>query len=152
MTGPANCRLEKLLPTFPHQSQLSAMPDRLSTASARLLLDGGMWPEIGALGGPEVGATAARVVSELENSKENGLGKPLPKGVVRLYAPEPTGRQTFATRTTTPSRTASRDSCLDDPQPCPRHVAHPQISMADRVDYLLPGHEWGQRYRVARGT
>jgi hypothetical protein len=45
-------------------------------------------------------ATAARVVSELNNTKANGLGKPLPKGVVRLYAPGPDGRQTYAARTT----------------------------------------------------
>ena len=44
--------------------------------------------------------TAARVVSELKNSEANGLGKPLPKGVLRLYAPDPTGRQTYAARTT----------------------------------------------------
>jgi len=47
-----------------------------------------------------VNATAARVVSELVNSEENGLGKPLPKGVLRLYAPDPTGRQTYVAQTT----------------------------------------------------
>ena len=31
--------------------------------------------------------SAARVVSELKNDKASGLGQPLPKGVVRLYAP-----------------------------------------------------------------
>jgi len=44
--------------------------------------------------------TAARVVSELKNSEANGLGKPLPKGVVRLYAPDPDGLQTYVARTT----------------------------------------------------
>ncbi len=44
--------------------------------------------------------TAARVVSELKNSDLNGLGKPLPKGVVRLYAPDPDGLQTYVGRTT----------------------------------------------------
>lgn len=31
--------------------------------------------------------TAARVVSELKNDKASGLGQPLPKGVIRLWAP-----------------------------------------------------------------
>ncbi len=44
--------------------------------------------------------TAVRVVSELMNSKENNLGKPLPKGVVRLYAPDPEGVQTYVSQTT----------------------------------------------------
>ena len=39
--------------------------------------------------------TAARVVSEFKNSEENGLGKPLPKGVVRLYAPDSDGMDTY---------------------------------------------------------
>jgi len=45
-------------------------------------------------------ATAARVVSEFKNTEENGLGKPLPKGVVRLYAPDPDGEQTYVAKTT----------------------------------------------------
>jgi hypothetical protein len=40
-------------------------------------------------------STAVRVVSEFKNSEENGLGKPLPKGVVRLYAPGPDGVDTY---------------------------------------------------------
>jgi hypothetical protein len=44
--------------------------------------------------------TAARVVSEFKNSQANGLGKPLPKGVVRLYAPDPQGLQTYVSKTT----------------------------------------------------
>jgi hypothetical protein len=44
--------------------------------------------------------TAARVVSEMENTEENGLGKPLPKGVVRLYAPDPEGVSTYVGQTT----------------------------------------------------
>jgi hypothetical protein len=42
---------------------------------------------------------AARVVSEFKNSKENGLGKPLPKGVISLYAPDPSGEETYAGQT-----------------------------------------------------
>jgi hypothetical protein len=42
---------------------------------------------------------AARVVSELKNSEANGLGRPLPKGVVRLYAPDPTGVSTYVGQT-----------------------------------------------------
>ncbi len=43
--------------------------------------------------------TAVRVVSEFMNSKENNLGKPLPKGLVRLYAPDPEGVQTYVSQT-----------------------------------------------------
>jgi len=42
--------------------------------------------------------TAARVVSEFKNSEENGLGKPLPKGVVRLYAPDGEGVDSYVAR------------------------------------------------------
>ncbi|HUU22651.1 MAG TPA: hypothetical protein VM389_08965 [Phycisphaerae bacterium] len=47
----------------------------------------------------DVNPTAVRVISELVNSKANGLGKPLPKGVVRMYAPDPTGMQTYVAQT-----------------------------------------------------
>ena len=47
----------------------------------------------------QVNATAARVVSELFNSEENGLGRPLPKGVVRLCAPGPDGLQSYVSQT-----------------------------------------------------
>ncbi len=40
-----------------------------------------------------------QVVHEFKNAEDNGLGKPLPKGVVRLYAPDPTGLQTFVQKT-----------------------------------------------------
>ena len=36
----------------------------------------------------------------MENTEANGLGKPLPKGVVRLYAPDPEGVQTYVAQTT----------------------------------------------------
>ncbi len=45
-------------------------------------------------------ARLVRVVSEFKNSEENNLGKPLPKGVVRLYAPDPTGVETYVAQTT----------------------------------------------------
>jgi len=48
---------------------------------------------------PQENATAARVVSELKNTEANGLGKPLPKGVVRLYAPDPEGVDTYVSQT-----------------------------------------------------
>ena len=48
---------------------------------------------------PTVNSTAARVVSEFKNSEENGLGKPLPKGVIRLYAPDPEGIDTYVAQT-----------------------------------------------------
>ncbi len=43
--------------------------------------------------------SAVRVVSEFKNSEENGLGKPLPKGVVRLYVPDPTGQTEYVSQT-----------------------------------------------------
>ena len=46
-----------------------------------------------------VHASAVRVVSEFKNSEANGLGKPLPKGVVRLYAPAPDGVATYVGKT-----------------------------------------------------
>jgi hypothetical protein len=49
---------------------------------------------------PAANPTAALVVSEMENTEANGLGKPLPKGVVRLYAPDPDGVQTYVAQTT----------------------------------------------------
>jgi hypothetical protein len=49
---------------------------------------------------PAANPTAALVVSEMENTEANGLGKPLPKGVVRLYAPDPEGVQTYVAQTT----------------------------------------------------
>jgi hypothetical protein len=48
---------------------------------------------------PRADRTVARVVSEMENSEANGLGKPLPKGVVRLYAPDPEGQQAYIAQT-----------------------------------------------------
>lgn len=48
---------------------------------------------------PNVNPTAVRVVSEIENSKANGLGVPLPKGVIRLYAPDPDGVDTYVAQT-----------------------------------------------------
>jgi len=44
--------------------------------------------------------SAPRVVSEMVNSEANGLGKPLPKGVMRLYAPGPDGETTYVAQTT----------------------------------------------------
>ena len=49
---------------------------------------------------PTVNRTAARVVSEMKNSEKNGLGRPLPKGVIRLYAPDPEGVDTYVAQTT----------------------------------------------------
>jgi hypothetical protein len=43
--------------------------------------------------------SAARVVSEFKNSRASGLGSPLPKGVVRLYAPDPEGVSTYVAQT-----------------------------------------------------
>ena len=47
-----------------------------------------------------VNPKAARVVSEFENSERNGLGRPLPKGVVRLYGPDGDGTLQYSGQTT----------------------------------------------------
>ena len=44
---------------------------------------------------PAVDMRKVRVVSEFRNTKENGLGKALPKGLVRLYAPDPEGEDAY---------------------------------------------------------
>lgn len=44
---------------------------------------------------PNVHQTAVQVVSETKNTQANGLGIPLPKGTIRLYAPDPDGQQEF---------------------------------------------------------
>jgi hypothetical protein len=44
-------------------------------------------------------ATAPAVASELVNSKANSMGMPLPKGMVRLYAPDPDGQDQFVAAT-----------------------------------------------------
>ncbi len=43
-------------------------------------------------------ATAARVVSELKNDQASGLGQPLPKGLVRLFAPGAEGQDEYASQ------------------------------------------------------
>jgi hypothetical protein len=43
--------------------------------------------------------TAPAVASELVNSKANSMGMPLPKGMVRLYAPDPDGQDQFVAAT-----------------------------------------------------
>lgn len=48
---------------------------------------------------PSANQTAPRVVSEMENTEANGLGRPLPKGVIRLYAPDPDGLDTYVSQT-----------------------------------------------------
>ena len=49
---------------------------------------------------PAENPTAVRLVSEMKNSKDNGLGRPLPKGVIRLYAPDDDGQETYVAQTT----------------------------------------------------
>ena len=70
------------------------------TKQIELLSAGGVKLKRGYVYDPHRGhKTAVRVVSEIKNSKENNLGKPLPKGVVRLYAPDPEGVQTYISQT-----------------------------------------------------
>ena len=69
------------------------------TKQIEMVSGGGLKLTRGYVYNPNVNPTAARVVSELMNSEENGLGKPLPKGVIRLYAPDPEGVRTFVAKT-----------------------------------------------------
>jgi len=88
---------------------------------------------------PSVHQTAARVVSEFRNSEENGLGKPLPKGVVRLYAPDPTGLQTYASQTTidhTP---------VDEKLRLPWSFAFDIVGSYTQTDYRRTGAEHAER-------
>ncbi len=68
------------------------------TKQIELLSGSGIKLNRGYVYDPRANKTAARVVSEFKNSEENGLGKPLPKGVVRLYAPDPDGVDTYASK------------------------------------------------------
>ena len=70
------------------------------TKQIEMVSGGGIGLRRGYVYDPASNATAARVVSELTNSKENGLGKPLPKGVVRLYAPDGEGAEAYVSQTT----------------------------------------------------
>ena len=86
-------------------------------------------------------ATAVRVVSELMNSEANGLGKPLPKGVVRLYAPDPTGAQTFVANTTidhTPK---------DEKLRLPWGHAFDIVCSAKRTEYERRGSDRSEKWR-----
>ncbi|MDP6633358.1 MAG: zf-HC2 domain-containing protein [Phycisphaerae bacterium] len=68
------------------------------TKQIELLSGGGIKLNRGYVYDRRANATAARVVSEFKNSKENGLGKPLPKGAVRLYAPDGEGVDSYVAR------------------------------------------------------
>lgn len=65
------------------------------TKQIQMVTGGGLKLTRGYVFDPTINATSVRVVSEFKNSKENGLGKPLPKGVVHLWAPDPDGQDTF---------------------------------------------------------
>jgi len=68
------------------------------TKQIELLSGSGIKLKRGYVYDPSRNATAARVVSEFKNSKENGLGKPLPKGIVRLYAPDGEGVDAYVSQ------------------------------------------------------
>lgn len=84
--------------------------------------------------------SAVQVVHEFKNSKANRLGKPLPKGVVRLYAPDPEGLDTFAGQTTidhTPVNEKLR---------VPWGWAFDIVGEATRTDYRRQGNDHRVRY------
>ena len=97
---------------------------------------------------PKANPTAARVVSELVNSEANGLGKPLPKGTLRLYAPDPTGESTFVARTDidhTPKDEKIRlpwgyafDIACESTQ---MDVRHDGIEHHERIRYTIRNHK-----------
>ena len=68
------------------------------TKQIELLSGNGIKLNRGYVYDPRANKTAVRVVSEFKNSEENGLGKPLPKGVVRLYAPDAEGVDSYVAR------------------------------------------------------
>jgi hypothetical protein len=68
------------------------------TKQIELLSGSGIKLNRGYIYDPNANKTAARVVSEFKNSEENGLGKPLPKGAVRLYAPDGEGVDSYVAR------------------------------------------------------
>lgn len=68
------------------------------TKQIELLSGNGIKLNRGYVYDPVANETAARVVSEFKNSEENGLGKPLPKGVVRLYAPDAEGVDSYVAK------------------------------------------------------
>ena len=70
------------------------------TKQIEFVSGGGLKLKRGYVYDPKANPTAARVVGELKNSKANGLGKPLPKGVLRLYAPDAEGVQAYVAQTT----------------------------------------------------
>jgi len=65
------------------------------TKQIELLSGSGIKLSRGYVYDPRANKTAVRVVSEFKNSEKNGLGKPLPKGVVRLYAPDAEGVDSY---------------------------------------------------------
>lgn len=70
------------------------------TKQIELISGSGIGLKRGYVYDPTANVTCARVVSEMKNSEANGLGKPLPKGVIRLYAPDPEGVDTYVAQTT----------------------------------------------------
>ena len=68
------------------------------TKQIELLSGSGIKLNRGYVYDPRVNKTAVRVVSEFKNTEENGLGKPLPKGIVRLYAPDPEGVDSYVSQ------------------------------------------------------
>jgi len=114
------------------------------TKQLEMVSGGGLKLTRGYVYNPSVHKTAARVVSELRNSEANGLGKPLPKGVVRLYAPDPEGLQTYVAKTTidhTPK---------DEKLRLPWGYAFDIVCSAKRTDYSRRGdeHKATWRYQV----
>jgi hypothetical protein len=68
------------------------------TKQIELLSGSGIKLNRGYVYDPRANRTAVRVVSEFKNTEENGLGKPLPKGIVRLYAPDPEGVDSYVSQ------------------------------------------------------
>ncbi len=111
------------------------------TKQLEMVSGGGLKLTRGYVYNPSVNKTAARVVSELVNSEANGLGKPLPKGVVRLYAPDPEGLQTYVAKTTidhTPK---------DEKLRLPWGFAFDIVCSAKRTDYSRRGHDHKATWR-----
>ncbi len=96
-----------------------------------------------------VNKTAARVVSEFKNSEDNGLGKPLPKGVIRLYAPDPEGVSTYV------AKTSIDHTPKDEKIRLPWGFAFDIVCSVKQTDYSRRGfdryHKWQYDLRNHKG-
>ncbi len=111
------------------------------TKQIELISGSGIKMQRGYVYDPTVNPTAVRVVSEFKNSKDNGLGKPLPKGVIRLYAPDPEGVSTYV------AKTSIDHTPKDEKIRLPWGFAFDIVCSVKQVDYKRRGYERYHKWR-----